>query len=300
MDRQILESLLQRSESATLEFKREFYDLDAANGEAKKRQKHEMVKDILALANGNTNVAGETAYLIIGADDALDEEGNRALFDIGALEVKSQQLLKIVNAYCEPPLQDLLCEPVEIEGTRLLVITIPPSPHLHETTQKLETPSQTYNPYMVFVRHDEDVVLASAREREAIAQLKRLRYHEARNAPPVQFGAALGAWFIGNAMSNQLVAKTGKKELRPVGWLIGGLLGGLTGGSIGWAFKSFQSIRRDWPLVPKHVRPWAILGGTIVGSALTWLINLGNKRLKQWAEEKQAELNARGSDGTPE
>lgn len=282
-----LERLLQRPESATLEFKREFYALDAANGEAKKRQKHEMVKDILALANGNANVAGETAYLIIGAANTLGEDGNRALFDIGELEVKSQQLLKIINAYCEPPIQDLLCEPVSIEGTRLLVITIPPSPHLHETTQKLETPSQTYSPYVVFVRRDETVDLASAREREAIAQLKRLRFHEAQNAPPVQFGAAVGALLIGSAAGNQLVEKTGKKELRPVGWLIGSLLGTLVGGSMGIAYKEWRSLLRDWPLIPKWIRPWAIAAGTLAGGAIVWVLSLGRKRLKKWAERKQ-------------
>lgn len=291
MDSQMLESLLQRPESATLEFKREFYDIDAANGEAKKRQTHEMIKDILALANGNANVAGETAYLIIGADNTLDDEGNRALFDIGALEMKSQRLLKIVNAYCEPPLQDLLCEPVEIEETRLLVITIPPSPHLHETTQKLDTPSQTYSPYMVFVRHDEDVALASAREREAIAQLKRLRYQEMQNAPPVQFGAAVGALLIGSTAGNQLVEKTGKKELRPVGWLIGIVLGALTGGMLGSAYKDWRSLLRDWPLVPKRVRPWTIAAGMLTGGTIAWALNLGGKRLKRWTEERQAELN---------
>ncbi len=289
MDSQMVGRLLQRPESATLEFKRKFYDIDAANGEAKKRQRCEMVKDILSLANGNANVAGETAYLIIGADDALDDEGNRALFDIGALEVKSQRLLKIVNAYCEPPLQDLLCESVEIEGARLLVITIPPSPHLHETTQKLETPSQTYSPYMVFVRHDEDVALASAREREAIAQLKRLRYHEAQNAPPVEFGAALGAVFIGNAMSNHLVETTGKKDLRPIGWLIGGLLGALAGGSMGSAYKSIRQFKRDLSLLPKWLRPWTVAAAATLSGAIAWMLNLGGKRLKQWAMDRQTE-----------
>ena len=148
----------------------------------------------------------------------------------------------IINAYCEPPIQDLLCELVSIEGTRLLVITIPPSPHLHETTQKLETPSQTYSPYVVFVRRDETVDLASAREREAIAQLKRVRYHEARNVPPVQFGAAVGALLIGSAGGNYFVEKTGKKELRPLGWLIGGLLGGLNGSMLGGAYKEWRSL----------------------------------------------------------
>lgn len=46
------------------------------DGNIKKRQRHELIKDILALVNGNANVAGETVYLIIGADDDLDQHGN--------------------------------------------------------------------------------------------------------------------------------------------------------------------------------------------------------------------------------
>jgi len=206
-----LELLLHRPESATLDFKRQFYNIDAADGNIRKRQRQEFVKDILSLANGNANVAGETAHLVIGAAETLDENGNRELFDVGGLDIKSQKLLGIVNSFCEPPLQDLWCDIVEIDNKQLLVITIPPSPYLYETTQKLETPTQTYSPYVVFVRRDENVDIASAREREAIAQLKRLRYQETQNAPPVQFGAALGALLMGSAAGNQLVKTTGKK-----------------------------------------------------------------------------------------
>lgn len=68
MDSKELGRLLQRPESATLEFKREFYALDAAHGEAKRRQTHEMIDD-----QGYSR-AGETAYLIIG-DDAKGQIG---------------------------------------------------------------------------------------------------------------------------------------------------------------------------------------------------------------------------------
>jgi len=59
-----LAQLLLQKESATLEFKRQIYDLDSSSLEGRKRSKNEMVKDILSLANNNVSSAGEMAYLL--------------------------------------------------------------------------------------------------------------------------------------------------------------------------------------------------------------------------------------------
>lgn len=66
-----LRALLSKPEAATLDFKREFYKLNDPDQLTKEKQRGEFTKDILALANGNAANAGETAYLIIGADDAF-------------------------------------------------------------------------------------------------------------------------------------------------------------------------------------------------------------------------------------
>jgi len=142
---------------------------------------------------------------------------------------------------------------------------------------------------VVFVRRDENVDIASAREREAIAQLKRLRYQEAQNAPPVQFGAALGALLIGSAAGNRLVETTGKRESRVIGWIAGGLVGAIAGGLMGSNYKSLRSLLRDWSLLPKHIRPWAITGGVVAGGSVIGIGSWATRRLQHWLSGKLIE-----------
>ena len=97
-----LSALLQQGEGPTLEFKREMYRLDDMNGETKKRQRDEFIKDVLSLANGNPVFAGETAYLFIGVDDSVNEDGSRNLYDVGTVGFNRKQFLDIVNAACSP------------------------------------------------------------------------------------------------------------------------------------------------------------------------------------------------------
>ena len=81
MDTGELQRLLQQPEGLKLDFKREIYKIDKSaypNAEGRKREWNEFIKDILALANGNTGVADKQAYLIIGADDKLDSTGRKA------------------------------------------------------------------------------------------------------------------------------------------------------------------------------------------------------------------------------
>lgn len=73
MDAEIVKFLLTQPESAILEFKRRPYNLDSDNAETKKRQRDELIKDILSLANGSPTTVGDKAYLIIGADDKCRE-----------------------------------------------------------------------------------------------------------------------------------------------------------------------------------------------------------------------------------
>jgi hypothetical protein len=91
-----LKQLLRQNEGATLEFKREWYRLDDADGEAKKRQKDELIKDVLSLVNGNASVAGEEAHLVIGADDELNADGIRELHDV-SVPITADDILKIVT-----------------------------------------------------------------------------------------------------------------------------------------------------------------------------------------------------------
>jgi hypothetical protein len=277
MDVEKLKQLLFQTERATLDFKREWYKIDDSNGETKKRQRSELIKDILALANGNAVVAGETAYLIIGADDQLDEENGRRLYSVSDPMPTAGQILQLVNAACDPPIEDLWCEAIDIDGHQLLVVTIPSSPYLYETTRKLETPSSTYTKHVVFVRHNEQIAVASAKERDAILELKKKRHAEARNAPPVLFGAGVGALLIGPIFAQQLEKRTGKPEGRRIGWGVGMTVGGFVGGMIGETYKNLVEIKIDWPHMSNAQRAFAVI--TLLGTSLVsyWMGSSGKR-----------------------
>jgi hypothetical protein len=120
MDSRHLEQLLTQQESGSLDFKQEFYKLDTGADEARKREKHELIKDILALANGNPSVAGETAYLVIGASNKAGPDGRRMLRTVNENVRTRESLLQIINDACAPPLDDVRCEFVSVAGKSTL------------------------------------------------------------------------------------------------------------------------------------------------------------------------------------
>lgn len=236
-----LRTLLRRPESATLEFKREFYHLNHPDQQEKEKQRGEFIKDILALANGNATAAGEPAYLIIGADDRLGADGTRALFNVSDVIPDQRTLLGLVNKVCEPTLDTLLCESIVVDGVRLIVITIPATPHLHETMRPLETRGQSYTEHVVLYRENAQTKVANALQREAFLLLKRRRYADRDNAPPRLLGAVVGA-VVGGAMADQQGRATlvGGRAARTVA---GGLVGGIVGVGMG---TSYRELRRYW------------------------------------------------------
>jgi hypothetical protein len=142
-----LRDLLSQQEGLKLDFKREFH-LDKTpppgiDGQLWTKfvagQRHEFIKDILALANGNVGTADQPGYLVIGAGDdkLIQPPDGRPLFDMRSLQISSPDLLQLINAACSPPLPDIQCENIELDGKILVVITIPPTPYVHETNQQL-------------------------------------------------------------------------------------------------------------------------------------------------------------------
>lgn len=187
-----LRELLAQSEGLKLEFKREYHlnktPPSGVNPQDWRTlvdgQKDELIKDILALTNGNVDTADMTAYLIIGASDRKSPDDTRALFDTRSLELSAQRLLEIVNNACYPPLTDLFCELIELDGHWLTVVTIPRSPFVHETTRQLKPMSghldevtgrltikekTSYTERTAFVRRHEGIYPANKDERRALA-----------------------------------------------------------------------------------------------------------------------------------
>ena len=177
-----LRKLITQKEDLKLDFKRE-YKFDDPNQKVRSGQRDEFIKDVLALTNGNIGVADQPAYLIIGVGDELRPDSSRELFDAGRLEHIARSILDSLKsgwAVCHPPLPDFVCEIVELDGKGIVVITIPPSSHLHETTRTLEIIDgggnlTRYPESMVFVRRGEGTYPASEAERRAIVAEKKAR-----------------------------------------------------------------------------------------------------------------------------
>lgn len=177
LDVEQLQKLLQQPEpeGLKLDFKRKLHAINAGDKKFQEKQWNELVKDILALANGNLGTTNQPGYLIIGVADKLNQSGSRDLYDIGDTHLSEKQLLQRINTVCTPPLPNLFCDVIRLQEKKLLVITIPPTPYLHETIRPLVTPHTTYHENSVFIRRKEDIGLASTEERKAILAEKQHR-----------------------------------------------------------------------------------------------------------------------------
>lgn len=250
-----LRQLLLQPEGPTLEFKQEIHAIDHPNGQASRRARDELAKDILSLANGNAASADESGYLIIGVSDRFDSNGYRSFVDLSGLIPDRQQLLDIVNRVCTPRLEDLACETVDIDGHRLFVIVVQPTPHLHETTRPLQTTNGYYTEHVVFIREGQSIKVASSREREAIQTMKHLHFTEQRNVPPRLFGGASGA-IVGGTLVGSLAERYSVPGGAPTASIIGTLAGGVIGALLGNAYRDIRRFRHDLMSIPT---PWRYL-----------------------------------------
>lgn len=174
----------QEPEKTNLDFKRKLYAVD--HPKVRDTQWDEFIKDILSLANGNIGTAQTKSYLIIGVGDELNPLGTRDIFDVGEVNISAQRILQKVNSACRPPLPDLEIETVRFAGKRILIITIPPTPYLHETTRALKTSHTIYQENTVFIRRKESIGSASTSERQAILAEKQLAFSQAVGLKAVQ------------------------------------------------------------------------------------------------------------------
>jgi len=189
MDTQTLRQIVwQPKETAKLDFKIELYKINELRPtiqseiqkwtEAKEQHWGELIKDVLALTNGNIKTSLDTGYLIIGADDKLKADGTPTLRNFVDKKLTPKEILEKVNSYCYPPLPDIKCEIIEVDSINLFVISIPPSPYLHRLSKQLKTPKKEYSPHTVLVRRGdgERTYEASPEEQKAIEQEKQLTF----------------------------------------------------------------------------------------------------------------------------
>lgn len=179
MDSKQLRQLISQPEGLKLDFKRELHKLKHPNKDSAKQQRDEFIRDILSLTNGNVNTADQTGYLIIGVGDELRSDGTRDLFDVSN-PLTPKQILQRVNSACDPPIPDVHCETLEIDGKNIFVVSIPPSPHLHRTVRDLTTPSTTYTTATVFIRRNEEIFPATPEECGVILREKERLFAKPR------------------------------------------------------------------------------------------------------------------------
>lgn len=269
MNPDMLSLMLSRPEQDTVEFKREL-NLYNENGKINSSSRDEFVKDILALANGNTHIVGDTKYLVVGADDKLNDN-KRQIYDVTGRKLPSaSDIQKIVNAVCYPAITGIQATFVEIDGKNLYVISIPPLPSLYETIRDLRTPKK-YNEHLVFVRRDEDIGIASAKEREAIAQLKYLHFSRSKNVPPVQFGAIIGAIlsYVFWSTGVKATIDTSVKSIHLASSVVITVLGSLMGAMWGWNYKEYKEVSYSLANQPTKIRVTST--GLIIALAMATL-----------------------------
>ena len=191
-----LQKLLEKPKGKKLVFSREVIMNPVAPEGTEQRlwdqlvqgQWHSMVRDILALSNGNLKTTHKTGWLIIGMDPVVGEDGDPKYYDTSQITLYEEQILEKVNQFSDPPLQDLELERVEMDGNQLIVITIPKSPFLHETSKQLQLssgvfdesggmltavePGEAYPARTVFVRRMEGIAAASEIERRNLIEEK--------------------------------------------------------------------------------------------------------------------------------
>lgn len=272
-----LVSLLARDEGPTLEFKVQIHRIDDENEMARNQQRDELIKDIIALANGNTIFAGETAYLVFGAENKKNEKGTRTLFDVGDHRVTASRILDIVNSVCDPKIEDLDCDELMVNGKRLLLVTIPPTPYLHETSKPIRpSPKSVFSERTAFIRREQSIGVASQKERETIAQIKRFRFGEKRNPPGVLFGVLLGS-SVGSILGYNIIKNKNKlpdtAEMSVSAGLAGAIFGGVVGGVSGQTYKDFYEIRSRWHKIPSRLRLPLIVASFSVAAVLFRALN---------------------------
>jgi hypothetical protein len=247
MEEKLLNKLLQEpKEKDWFDFKRSV-KLYQSDGKLVEKQRDELLKDILGLANGNSYIIRKTKYLLVGVDDSeFDKSGTRVLYNVDYKVPELSELAKWLSSASSPAIVGLECALVPFQGVNLWVITIPPTFELHETTRELNA-SGHFHKHVVFMRQDEHTVPASVRDGITIQQRKQLFRQEISNPSASWVGAIAGgvvAFIIGGAKINSVEITPPLTE-RIVRWLFIGL-GIFFGANIGYFTREWNETRYAW------------------------------------------------------
>lgn len=273
MDEKTLSKILREpKEKDWFDFK-ESLKLYQADGRLVEKQRDELIKDILGLANGNSHIIRKTKYLIIGANnEKFDEKGMRVLHDVDYKIPEQSDLVKWLISAAFPAVIGFESERVPFQGVNLWVITIPPTFELHETTRELNA-SGHFQKHVVFMRRDEHTEPASVREGITIQQLKHVFRQEIANPSASWVGAIAGgvvAFIIGGAKVREAQLPPIFTE-RIVQWLFTGL-GVFFGASIGYFSREWNETRYAWRYMTWRAR-FLLIALLLIMIAIIYVIN---------------------------
>ena len=163
-----LQQLIKEWENAKVDFKREWYWNDNMPNNIKETHKNELVKDLIALTNGDVYSTDKTAYLIIGIDNKTRESSAFDKSDILPLDKLKQQLLTLLNNHSQPEFLALDIELVD----EVLVISIPPRGSLISLSKDLQLKNNnTDKKGTTYYRVGEDICVASP---EVVREFERV------------------------------------------------------------------------------------------------------------------------------
>jgi hypothetical protein len=261
MNEKLIQKLLREpKERDWLDFKRQL-KLYQGNGSLVDKQRDELIKDLLGLANGNGQIIRKTKYLIIGADNKeFDNNGMRLLHNVDYKVPTQSELATWLKKACSPAVAGLECEEILVGGSTVFVIIVPPTFDLHETMRELITPNGNFHEHTVFMRQDEHTVPASVRDGIIIQQLKHLHRREISNPSSIWIGIISGGlvgFFLGGSAINTTEDIT--PELILGTKFVLGILGVLMGGVLGWFIRQLSEASYDLRYMNRRQRVSIVL-----------------------------------------
>jgi predicted HTH transcriptional regulator len=154
----ILDDLLAMNENPKLDFKAIWKPDDL---------KGELIKDIVSIANGNPQTIGEVGYLVFGVSDDkqkindITDEKLKIPTQYADLAALKGKILEALNNAVTPAFLGLELEFIQADEKRILVITIPPHPHLLSLSKDLQLKKRTDKKGTTYYRIGEVIHSAS-------------------------------------------------------------------------------------------------------------------------------------------
>jgi predicted HTH transcriptional regulator len=199
MTREALNNLIEQWENAKVDFKREWYWNDNIPKDIKEVKKNELVKDLIALTNGDVYSTDKIAYLILGIDDKTRELYDFDKSTILPLDKLKQQLLTLLNNYAQP---DFLALDIELVD-EILIISIPPRGSLISLSKDLKLKNNnTDKKGTTYYRVGEDIRVASS---EVVGEFEKAFGNDKQSVSITIHGDVKG---VVNAESGSVIHQT--------------------------------------------------------------------------------------------